>query len=82
MKSALAFASAAVTQAANLEQAQGYVIDLCPSEPESASMTMPSTTDILDLNQRVGFVDTDAGYGSEKYQKFELLGKLNEYAQK
>ena len=62
MKSALAFASAAVTQAANLEQAQGYVIDLCPSVEQVAPMTMPSNASILDLNRQVGFVQPEAQY--------------------
>ena len=68
MKSALAFASAAVTQAANLEQASGYVIDLCPSQEQVAPMTMPSNASILNLNRQVGYVEPEA--------QFPLLNKI------
>ncbi len=63
MKTTLAFASAAFTQAANLEQAAGYVIDLCPSAEQAAPMTMPSNASILNLNrQMVGYVEPKAEY--------------------
>ena len=79
MKSALAFASAAATtQAANLQQS-GYVIDLCPSGPVTAPMTMPSNAQILDMSNVGGYVATDAGFGSyETESEFELLGRIEE----
>ncbi len=72
MKSTLAFATAAVTQAANLEQASGYVIDLCPSSEPVTPMTMPSNASILDLNRQVGYVEPETKFEAN----YPLLNKL------